>query len=214
MHHESRKTSFTRSIAGETAPAISDTPIVRLPRVGQVQTGTSALGSSGVNLLSHGSSSGSSRLTVKPGDSFAKTIGGRNDPISPAGAPVVSLPGPSKKRPAAEDLNTEAPKRAKTDLGIHAGPAGKVDQHAVCQNCRVLGGECNHQSRCSECDIQISPCKSSIGTTLSSSLALEAATDLLAQASMCAAKTAPIARTLRATTCTTTSGISRRRRCG
>lgn len=65
----------------------------------------------------------------------------------------------SSKRSAEADFESSSSKRVKTAYSITRRNNSPRLRQPVCEGCRASGAECDHNPRCVECDIQISPCK-------------------------------------------------------
>ena len=59
-----------------------------------------------------------------------------------------------------EDLDFDGVRRIKLESSDHPSIDETSTRKPVCQGCRSSGADCDHGSRCAECDTHISPCKS------------------------------------------------------
>lgn len=96
--------------------------------------------------------------------SFSRTVADKSAPESSLprfrlGHIRVSLPTASDKRRATEDLAGKDIKRMRFESSDNHSTGGIPIRKPVCQGCRFSGGDCDHGSRCAECDTDISPCK-------------------------------------------------------
>lgn len=99
--------------------------------------------------------------------SFSRTVEDESAPQGKTrrihfGQVRVSLPTDSDKRRATENLAFGDIKRVKLESSGHHSVEEPSSRKPLCQGCRFSGAECDHKSRCAECDTMISPCKSDL----------------------------------------------------
>lgn len=146
--HEIATSSFARSVDTARLETPAKPPVVSLPR-----PCVSRLGVTGTCDQFKYSSHGNEKRTSG----------------ELAAAPSHSASG-SEKRSAEPDLEDAPCKRIKTTFSFAVQDNSSPFRQPVCEGYRKSRAECDHKSRCLECDIQISPCKYS-RTLLASKLA-------------------------------------------